>query len=89
MTVLPRLTIVVLLIVVSAPFRCAAAEVFSAEQIEFFETHIRPLLVAHCYDCHSTDAPELKAALYVDSREGMLKGGDSGPAVIVGKPAES
>jgi len=88
-TVLPRLTVVVLLLVVSAPFRCAAAEVFSAEQIEFFETHIRPLLVAHCYDCHSTDAPELKAALYVDSREGMLKGGDSGPAVIVGKPAES
>ena len=45
--------------------------------------------MAHCYDCHSTDAPELKASLYVDSREGLLEGGDSGPAVVVGKPAES
>ncbi len=62
---------------------------FTADQIEFFETQIRPLLVQHCYDCHSTDASELKASLYVDSREGMLKGGESGAAVVVGKPAES
>ena len=62
---------------------------FTADQIEFFESQIRPLLVQHCYDCHSTDAPELKASLYVDSREGMLKGGESGAAVVVGKPAES
>lgn len=64
-------------------------ETFSAEQIEFFETSIRPLLVEHCYDCHSTDAPELEASLYVDSREGMIKGGESGPAVVPGDPSES
>ena len=62
---------------------------FSAEQIEFFESHVRPVLVAHCYDCHSTDAPELKAGLYVDSRETMLQGGESGPAIVEGKPDES
>lgn len=62
---------------------------FSAKQLEFFESKVRPLLVQHCYDCHSTDAKKLKAALYVDSREGILKGGDSGPAVTAGKPNES
>ena len=55
---------------------------FTADQIEFFESQIRPLLVQNCYDCHSTDAAELKAGLYVDSREGMLKGGESGAAMI-------
>ena len=85
-----RLFALALVVVSWATSSCLAADkVFSVEQIEFFETHVRPLLVAQCYDCHSTDAPELKAALYVDSREGMLKGGDSGPAVVVGKPAES
>ena len=55
-----------------------AAANFSAEQIEFFETKIRPLLVEKCYDCHSTDAPELRGGLYVDSRLGLITGGDSG-----------
>ncbi len=65
------------------------APTFSPEQIEFFETQVRPVLVRHCYDCHSSDAAELKAGLYVDSREAMQKGGDSGPAVLPGKPKES
>ena len=59
---------------------------FTAEQIEFFEAEIRPVLVQRCYDCHSTDAAELQAGLYVDSREAMIKGGESGAAVVVGKP---
>lgn len=63
--------------------------IFSSEQIEFFESQVRPLLVQHCYECHSSDAAELQAGLYVDSREAMLKGGDSGAAVVAGKPAES
>ncbi|GAA4459560.1 DUF1553 domain-containing protein [Novipirellula rosea] len=62
---------------------------FAPEQIEFFETQIRPLLVQHCFDCHSTDAPEPEAGLYVDSREGVLRGGESGAAVVPGKPSES
>ena len=64
-------------------------EDISTEEIEFFEAKVRPLLVEHCYDCHSTDAAKLRAGLYVDSREGMIKGGDNGPAVVVRKPDES
>jgi len=64
-------------------------QTFTAEQIEFFESHVRPLLVEHCYDCHSTDAAELQAGLYVDSREALLQGGESGTAVVAGKPSES
>ncbi len=62
---------------------------FTTEQIEFFESQIRPVLVQYCYDCHSTDAKELQAGLYVDSREALIKGGESGAAVVVGKPTES
>ncbi len=62
---------------------------FTAAQIEFFENHVRPVLVAHCYECHSTDAEELQAELYVDSRAGMITGGESGPAIVVGKPDQS
>jgi hypothetical protein len=62
---------------------------FTAEQIEFFESEVRPVLVEHCFKCHSTDAAELQAGLYVDSRAAMLKGGESGAAVVVGKPMES
>lgn len=64
-------------------------EEFTSEQLEFFESKVRPLLVQHCYDCHSTDAKKLKGGLYVDSREGLINGGESGAAAIVGKPADS
>lgn len=59
------------------------------EGVEFFETHIRPLLIEHCYECHSTDAKKLKANLYLDTRQGWETGGDSGPAIVPGKPDES
>ena len=62
---------------------------FTNEQIEFFESKVRPLLVRHCYDCHSTDAKVLKGGLYVDGREQILKGGDSGAAAIAGDPGKS
>jgi hypothetical protein len=57
--------------------------------ITFFETKIRPVLVEKCYSCHSADAKELQAGLWLDSRAGVLKGGDSGPAIVPGNPAES
>ena len=59
-----------------------------AADMEFFEKKIRPVLVEHCYQCHST-AKKQKAGLVVDSRAGMLKGGDSGPVLVGGKPGES
>jgi len=57
--------------------------------LDFFETEIRPLLVKHCYECHSARAEKLKANLFLDSRAGWESGGDSGPAIIPGKPDES
>ena len=56
---------------------------------DFFETKVRPVLVEHCYDCHSAQAKKLKGGLLLDTPEGMRKGGDSGPAVVPGKPDES
>jgi len=48
------------------------------EQMEFFENKIRPVLVQHCYKCHSTQSKKLKAELYLDNRERALQGGESG-----------
>lgn len=64
----------------------------SAEQLEFFENKVRPLLAEKCYRCHSAGAVEkgkLKAGLRLDSLHGLLKGGDSGPALTPGEPAKS
>jgi cytochrome c553 len=55
----------------------------------FFEQKIRPVLVQHCYRCHSAEAKKLKGGLRLDTRAGVLRGGDSGPAIVPGKPAES
>src|SRR5437899_2146356 len=59
--------------------------------IAFFEGKIRPVLVEHCYRCHSAEAQKskkLRGGLLLDSRAGLLKGGDSGPTIVTGKPAE-
>lgn len=64
----------------------------SAEQLEFFENKVRPLLADKCYRCHSAKAEEkgkLKAGLFLDSRAGLLKGGDSGSALTPGDPSKS
>jgi hypothetical protein len=60
--------------------------------IEFFERKIRPVLAEHCGQCHSAEAEakkKLKGGLRLDTRDGIIKGGDSGPAVVPGKPADS
>lgn len=53
---------------------------------EFFEKQIRPLLVENCYECHSAGSESVKNGLYLDTAEGLLAGGDSGPAIISGNP---
>jgi cytochrome c553 len=58
-------------------------------QLKFFEERIRPVLVEHCYSCHSADAKSIKGGLVLDSREGILAGGDSGPALVPKKAADS
>ncbi|MGB0581060.1 MAG: PSD1 and planctomycete cytochrome C domain-containing protein [Limisphaerales bacterium] len=49
-----------------------------ADQTKYFETHIRPALVQYCYDCHSEETGKTRGGLLLDTREGMLRGGDSG-----------
>jgi hypothetical protein len=61
----------------------------TAEQTEFFEKKVRPVLADHCYKCHSAGAERIKGGLLLDSREGWVKGGDSGTALIPGKAEES
>ncbi len=67
----------------------AAESKFTPDQLRLFESRIRPALVDHCYKCHSAEAGKSKGGLTLDTRAGVLKGGDSGPAIIPGKPAKS
>lgn len=60
----------------------------NAEGLELFEKRIRPVLIEHCNKCHSAESKPLQAGLRVDFREGLRKGGESGPAVVPGKPGE-
>src|SRR4051794_16421006 len=62
----------------------------TAEQMEFFEKKIRPVLVEKCYGCHSHQAKKLKGEYYLDSRDAMRKGGESGDAAgVPGSPDKS
>ena len=56
---------------------------------EFFEKKIRPVFVEHCYKCHSQEAEKVKGGLLLDTRDGLLKGGDTGPAIVPGDPDKS
>ncbi len=69
----------------------AGQHLFAAdpEGVRFFREKIEPVLKAECFGCHSQQAAELKGGLLLDSREAVLRGGDSGPAVIVGKGPQS
>ena len=62
---------------------------FADADLAFFEKNIRPVLIKSCYECHSEEADKLKAGLALDARAALLKGGDSGAAVVLGKPEES
>jgi len=63
--------------------------VLSAEDINFFESKIRPILVENCYKCHSRDADKIRGGLLLDSRDGVLKGGDDGEVIVPGDPENS
>ncbi|QDT98702.1 PSD1 and planctomycete cytochrome C domain-containing protein [Gimesia aquarii] len=66
----------------------AEATKSSAKQIEFFELHIRPVLIEKCADCHTGDE-DAESALAISSRSALIKGGDFGPAIVPGKPEQS
>lgn len=57
--------------------------------VQFFEKNIKPVLTAQCYSCHSSNSKDVKGGLSLDTRQGILNGGDSGPSVVPGKINES
>ena len=74
-----------------APLATVAAEhaklvPAAAQDSDFFENKVRPILANNCYSCHTEGAA---ANLHVDSREALLKGGDSGPVITPGDPSKS
>lgn len=67
---------------------CGLLAAPSAEEVDFFEKRIRPVLAEHCYECHS-EGKKVKGGLIMDHREAMLIGGDSGPSLVPGDPDKS
>jgi mono/diheme cytochrome c family protein len=67
----------------------ARAQAPSQAGTEFFENKIRPILANNCYKCHSSQAAKLKGGLSLEYHESMLRGGDSGPAIVPGNPENS
>ncbi len=73
-----------------AALRGTASAVDVAPQaLEHFEKKIRPVLVQHCFKCHSAEAGKKKGGLHLDTREGLRTGGDTGPALVPGDPDAS
>jgi cytochrome c553 len=66
-----------------------AAQEDAASAADFFEKRVRPVLVGRCVACHGAETKKQKGGLSLATREGMLKGGDSGPAVLPGDPERS
>src|SRR5437879_5558594 len=77
-----------LVLILILNFRAVAGELTPA-QMEFFENKIRPILAENCYKCHSLQAEKVKGGLLLDTREGVLKGSESGPVIVPGSPDKS
>jgi hypothetical protein len=73
----------------AVPFGRAADDTATPEQIAFFEKNIRPVLVRECYSCHATTASKIRGGLTLDSRDGLRKGGQTGPVVVPGDAKKS
>ncbi|MBL8891128.1 MAG: DUF1553 domain-containing protein [Planctomycetaceae bacterium] len=64
-------------------------QLIAQDDMRFFESKIRPVLVKHCYECHSTEAGKARGGLKVDSRDALQLGGESGPALVAKSLEES
>jgi cytochrome c553 len=71
------------------PAPSATAEKPTADQLAFFEKKIRPVLASNCYQCHSEEGKKEKGGLLLDTRDGIRRGGDNGPAVVPGDTRKS
>ncbi len=84
-----RMMCIILVGLVMTNAAARAEEKAAAEQLAFFESKIRPVLVAKCYACHSAEAKEVQGGLLLDTRAGIRRGGDSGAAVVPGDGRKS
>ena len=64
-------------------------QAITPDQLQFFESTIRPILVDQCYGCHSAQSGRARGGYLVDTRDGARKGGGSGPGIVPGKPDDS
>ena len=78
----------VLLSIVLFPCTTSADDTITPAAAQFYRENVAPVLAEHCMTCHGPKS-KLKAGLFLGSREGLLKGGESGPAVDLDDPAES
>jgi hypothetical protein len=69
-------------------FACPCVASAGADTV-FFEAKIRPVLVKHCYECHSAESGKSKGGLMLDTKHGIREGGETGPAVVPGDVAKS
>lgn len=79
--------VAVLAVLVSSPGKLARAAEPDPADVEFFEKSIRPILVQHCFSCHSRKEP--KGGLVLDTPEGLKQGGDTGPVIVPKQPDKS
>src|SRR5713101_5780449 len=75
-------------LVLTTGVAATASDQEQAAQVQFFETKVRPILASRCYACHSADTKP-SGGLRVDDRNGLLTGGNTGPAVVAGEPGKS
>jgi len=69
--------------------RAILADEIPSEAVEFFEQKIRPILVTHCSECHSSASKKRQGGLLLDSRDGWMRGGDTGKTIVPGDPEQS
>jgi len=74
-----------LIILLNGLVQCAA----SGEDFAFFESKVRPVLVKHCYECHSAESGKSKGGLMLDTKQAIREGGETGPAVVPGDVTKS
>src|SRR6185436_12702713 len=84
-----RRSLPVALLLLGLSFHARSQEDAEREGIDFFEKRIRPVLADKCYSCHSAGAEKIKGNLALDTREGVLKGGDTGPSILPGNAEKS
>ncbi len=82
-------TLALLALLVTSAAAPAQSQELAPEDLEHFESKIRPVLVERCYQCHGADPERIRAGLALVDAEGLRAGGDSGAVIVPGAPDDS